>query len=421
MMKRLIRWLIVLIVLGGLGGLAYGPATAYWQERTKVTFREVEVTRGKIVAVVNSTGTVKPVLSVSVGSFVSGPIVELLVDFNDEVKKGQLLARVDPKIYIATVNRDKATLATQKAAVMRVKSNLQQAVNNEKRSLALRKENASFISDQDMDQFKFARMSLEADLAVAVASVDQAQESLGLSEANLEYTKILSPVDGVVIDRKIDEGQTMAAQFQTPELFIMAPDMRKEMRVFASVDESDIGLIRAAKEAGQPVHFTVDSYPDDLFEGVIFQIRMSSTTTQNVVTYPVVVSAKNPDLKLMPGMTASISFQLRETGVVLRVPNAALRYYPQREHVRPADYEILDNKAPAAGETDESTSNARSADDKAELRRNRNRRHVWVVEGSLLRAVPVVIGLSNNQYTEVVSGDLKDSDKPVTGLQPKTP
>ncbi len=213
----------------------------------------------------------------------------------------------------------------------------------------------------------------------------------------------------------------MAAQFQTPELFIMAPDMRKEMRVFASVDESDIGLIRAAKEARQPVRFTVDSYPYDLFEGTIFQIRMSSTTVQNVVTYPVVVSAKNPDLKLMPGMTASISFQLRETGVVLRVPNAALRYYPQREHVRPEDRAILDNKGPSAGETEDGVTNSPSADDKAELRRKRNRRHVWVVEGNLLRAVPVVVGLSNNQYTEVVSGELKDGEKLVTGLQPKTP
>lgn len=418
-MKRLIRWLVVLIVLGALGGLAYGPGLAYLKERNKVQFRQAEVTRGKIIAVVNSTGTVKPVLSVSVGSFVSGPIVEVLVDFNHEVKKGQLLARVDPKIYDATVKRDKATLATQKAGVMRVKANLEQAVNNEKRSVALRKENASFISDQDMDQFKFARMALQADLALAEASVDQAQESLGLSEANLKYTEIRSPVDGVVIDRKIDEGQTMAAQFQTPELFIMAPDMRAEMRVFASVDEADIGLIRAAKEAGQPVRFTVDSYPDDLFEGTIFQIRMSSTTTQNVVTYPVVVSAKNPDLKLMPGMTASISFQLSETDIVRRIPNAALRYYPLREHVRPEDREILDNKTPASGDADESTGTARSADDKAELRRKRNRRHVWVVDGDLLKAVPVVVGLSSNQYTEVVSGDLKDGDKLVTGILPK--
>jgi HlyD family secretion protein len=418
-MKRLIRWLVVLIVLGGVGALAYGPVAAYWKERNKVNFREVEVTRGKIVAVVNSTGTVKPVLSVSVGSFVSGPIIEIFVDFNDEVTKGQILAKVDPKIYEATFKRDRATLATQKAAVNRVKANLQQAINNEKRSVALRKENASFISDQDMDQFKFARMSLEADLAVAQASVEQAEESLGLSKANLDYTNIVSPVNGVVIDRKIDQGQTMAAQFQTPELFIMAPDMRKEMRVFASVDESDIGLIRAAKEAGQPVRFTVDSYPDDLFEGTIYQIRMSSTTAQNVVTYPVVVSAKNPDLKLMPGMTASISFQLRETGIVLRVPNAALRYYPQREHVRSEDHEILDNKGPAAGETEEGVDGTRPADDKAELRRKRHRRHVWVVDGDLLRAIPVVAGLSNNQYTEIVSGAVKEGDKLVTGLQPK--
>ena len=149
------------------------------------------------------------------------------------------------------------------------------------------------------------------------------------SEANLDYTEIRSPVDGIVIDRKIDPGQTVAATFQTPELFIVAPDMRKEMHVFASVDEADIGLIRDAQESGQPVRFTVDAYPDDLFEGKIFQIRKSSTTTQNVVTYPVVVSAPNPDLKLLPGMTASISFQVaRDATNVLRIPNAALRFYP---------------------------------------------------------------------------------------------
>jgi HlyD family secretion protein len=417
-MQRLLRWSLVLGVLAAAAWAISGPGLTYLKERNRVHYREADVTRGRIVAVVNATGTIKPVRSVQVGSFVSGPIESIYVDFNDEVKKDQVLAKIDPQIYKANVARDEAIWATRKADVARVTAQLQQARNNEKRSLALRAQNRSFISDQEIDQYKFGRMALEADLAVAERSVEQAKASLEQSLANLGYTHIKAPVDGIIIDRKIDPGQTVAAQFQTPELFVVAPDMKKEMRVFASVDEADIGLIRQAQESGQPVRFTVDSCPDDLFEGTIFQIRKNSTTTQNVVTYPVVVSAPNPDLKLFPGMTANISFQLKETGAVLRIPNAALRFYPQREQVREDDRELLENKGPAAGEADEQASYA-SAQEKAELRRKRNRRHVWVRDGDFLRAVEVVIGLSNNQHTELVSGDLRDGDRLVTGVQPK--
>ena len=269
-----------------------------------------------------------------------------------------------------------------------------------------------------MDQFKFNRMSLEAQLAVAETTVKQAEANLDTSEANLAYTKITSPVDGVIIDRKVDPGQTVASQFQTPELFIVAPDMRKEMHVFASVDEADIGLIRDAQETGQPVRFTVDAYPDDLFEGKIFQIRKNSTTTQNVVTYPVVVSAPNPDLKLLPGMTASISFQVGESDDVPRIPNAALRFYPQREQVRPEDRKLLEGAEPPEG-AEAQVEESLSAEEKAEVRRRRSRRHVWVVDGDFLRAVEVDTGLSDSKYTELVSGDVREGRKLVTGIQPK--
>jgi len=251
------------------------------------------------------------------------------------------------------------------------------------------------------------------------ALVDQAKANLNQAEANLNYTKIVSPVDGVVIDKKIEPGQTVAgSQFQTPELFVVVPNMDKEIYVVAAVDEADIALIELAKRSNQPVHFTVDSSPDDLFEGKIVQIRMDSTTTQNVVTYPVVVSAPNPDLKLKPGMTASVTFQVRSTQDVLRIPNAALRYFPPRDLVRLEDRAIIENKI-ATVEADESTATRRSAEEKAELRRKRNRRHVWVVDGDKLRAVEVVVGLSNNQHTELVSGDLQEGDKLVTGIQAK--
>jgi HlyD family secretion protein len=418
-MKRLTRWVLIVAVLGVIGWALSGPAASYWRERNRVTYRDAEVTRGAVVAVVNSTGTVKPVQSVSVGTFVSGPILTIHVDFNGEIKKGDLMARIDPRIYEASVARDRAFLANQRAAVERVQAQLQQARNDEARSKALRAENRTFISDAEMDQFKFKRMMLEAELTFAETAVQQAQASLDTSEANLEYTRIIAPVDGVVIERKIDPGQTVAASFQTPELFVVAPDMRKEMRVFASVDEADIGQIREAQRTGQPVRFTVDSYPDDLFSGIVHQIRQNSTTTQNVVTYPVVVSAPNPDLKLLPGMTASLSFQVGEAKDVLRVPNAALRFYPQREQVRPEDRPLLEVAAePHENDQDRSDTNL-SAQDKADARRRRNRRHVWVVDGELLRAVPVVTGLVDSKNTELVNGELQVGDKLVTGVQVK--
>src|SRR5262249_52037125 len=152
---------------------------------------------------------------------------------------------------------------------------------------------------------------------------------LVFSQAQLRYTNIKAPVDGIIINRKIDPGQTLAAQFQAPELFVVAPDMRTKMYVHASVDEADIGLIHEAQRKDLPVTFTVDAYPDDLFEGMIEEIRLSSTTTQNVVTYPVIVAAPNPDLKLLPGMTASISFEVNRRADIIKIPNSALRYFPQ--------------------------------------------------------------------------------------------
>lgn len=424
-MGRLLRWVLILSVLGAMGWASYQPAAQYLRERNRVRYVEAEVKRGRVVAVRNSTGTVKPVRSVQVGAFVSGPIEEIRVEFNADVKKGELLAKIDPKLYEANVARDRALLATRIAEVVRAKAQLQLAINDEKRSKILRSERKDFISDAEMDQYRFGRMAQEAAVAVAETSVQQAQANLANSEANLAYTRIISPVDGIIIDRKVDPGQTVASQFQTPELFIVAPDMRKEMHIFASVDEADIGLIRQAQETGQPVRFTVDAYPDDLFEGRIFQIRRNSTTTQNVVTYPVLVSAPNPDLKLLPGMTATLSFQVSEANDVLLVPNSALRFYPQREQVRAEDRKLLDSSdivAPAPADSSDPNSKVQetlSAEEKAGVRRNRNRRHVWAVEGSFLRAIEVRTGISDSQFTELVSGDLKVGQKLATRVQPK--
>ncbi len=420
-MRFLAKLVTVLILFVGLGAAAYQPTADYLKERNKPHFRTVEVEEGEIIEVRNSTGTIKPVLEVHIGSFVSGPITELFVEHNDEVNEGDLLAKVDPLIYQASVDRDRASLLSRQAELKRVQARLQNAINDEKRSLGLKADNSDYISDTEIDQFKFSRLALEAELLVTEASIEQAKANLKNSEANLAYTEIRSPVDGMVTDRMIDPGQTLAAQFQAPELFIIAPDMRKEMHVFADVNEADIGHIRQAQEAGETVHFTVDAYPGELFDGTITQIRLSPTETQTVVTYPVIVSAPNPDLKLLPGMTADITFPIAKRTNVVKIPNTALRYYPQnRAHVREADLEILDgteNVTP--DEEEQQTDEEPPATERAKADTSRNRRHVWVEEDGKLHAIAVVFGISDYKFTELISGDLKPGQKLVVGLEKK--
>jgi HlyD family secretion protein len=415
-MKILLRCLIALVVVGGLAAAAYRPTMDYWAQRNRPHWRKVEVARGRIVADVKSTGKIEPVLKVSIGSFVSGPVTELHADFNQVVKKGDLLARIDPRLYKAIVDQHMAMLATRKADVDRAKALLRQAERDEQRAIALRDENEDFISGKEMDALHFNRLSLAAQLKLAEAAVDEAQGALANAEANLEYTKILSPVDGMVIDKKIDRGQTLAAQFQTPELFIIAPDMEKKMHVFASVDEADIGLIIKAQQRGLPVEFRVDAYRGEVFYGQIEQIRKNSTTTENVVTYPVVVAAGNPDLKLLPGMTASLSFQIEEREDVICVPNSALRFFPEPRQVRPEDREILYGALDR--EESELQQTHRTAEERAAASKKEKLRHVWVEEGQFLRAVEIVTGLTDLKYSELVSGDLKEGDALVIGLKP---
>ncbi len=425
MKRRFLRtWIIIaLIVLvpGGLIALATPYVRAYWKERNRTKYSEVEVTKGDIEVIRNSPGEVQPILRVQIGARVSGPITELLVDFNDKVVVDQLMARIDPRLYKAALARDQASLATAKANVTKAKALLEQARNDERRALDLREINEEYLADTTMDQYKFNRMSLEAQLEIAMASVKQAEANLENSNVNLSYTEIRSPYNGVVIDRKIDEGQTLAAQFTAPELFVVAPDMEKEMYVYASVGEPDIGEIRTAVKRQQPVEFTVYAYPEDLFKGTVYQIRMNPTTIQNVVTYPVVIKAPNPDMKLMPGMTANISFSVEERKDVIKVPNAALRFYPVKPSlVREEDREILEgvSKEKKTSEDDESgVIKSRSASEVAEAGKKRRKRHVWVVEGDFLRAVEITIGVIGNEYSELIEGDLEPDQKLVSGVE----
>lgn len=418
-MKTLLKIVIVASLIGAAGVIAYRPAATYWAQRNQVTWETASIERGDITRYVNSTGTVQPVLSVSIGSFVSGPIVELNVDFNDEVKVGDVLARVDPRLFKANVDRDEATLATRQAELERVEAQLQQALNNYIRGQKLRQTNQDFMSDREMDVLVFEVKSLQAQRKLAKASIQQSQASLETSRANLNYCEVTAPVDGVVIDRKINPGQTLAAQFQTPELFVIAPDLREKVHVFASVDEADIGLIQKAKAEGRSVTFTVDAHPEEVFAGEIEQIRVSSVAEQSVVTYPVVIAASNPELKLLPGMTASISFEVATTQNVRKIPNAALRFYPEDvKFVRESDRHLVDGsewKNTSAAGTGENEIANRTAAEKAQAQQKKNQRHVWVVDGQLLKAVPITTGLTENRFTELAQGDLEVGAALVTG------
>lgn len=421
-MRLLIKLIVVLLIIGGLGYVGWLRAAAWLVERNRPQYRTAAVDQGDIRITVNATGEVKPVLSVQIGSFVSGPIQELHVEFNQEVKANQLLAKVDPRIYEAGVQRDLAALETRKAEVLRVEAELQRARNDEARSLQLKEENEDFISRTELDQYRFSRQALEAQLNVAKAAVKQAEATLQNSQLNLDYTNIRSPVDGIVIDRKIDPGQTLAAQFQTPELFVVAPDLRREMHIFASINEAEIGLIREAKDAQQPVYFSVDAYPEKLFTtGRIDQVRYSSTTNQNVVTYPVVVSTPNPDLLLLPGMTANLTFQVRALTDIVRIPNAALWFRPpDRSMVRPEDQSRLDLNTEQEPEDEQQVSVTASSppvDESIASRVAATSRLVWVRDGDLLKAVDVKVGESDFRFTRLVEGDLKPGDELVIGIR----
>lgn len=413
-MKSLLKKLIIGAIVCGLAFAACRPIVGKFAAGNKPNWRTAKVTKGRILYDVRATGEVKPVLLVSIGSFVSGPITDLYADFNQEVKEGDMLARVDPRLFKAAVARDEATLETRRADVQRVQALYQQAVRNEQRATALRDENEDFISPREMDNFHFQRMSLEAQLKLAKAAIKQAEAALQTSQANLGYTDIRSPVDGIVVNRLIEEGQTLAAQFQMPELFTLAPDMDKKMHVFATIDEADVGRILQAKEKGLPVEFTVSAYPNDTFYGEIEQIRKNSTNTENVVTYPVVVAAPNPELKLLPGMTASLSFQVDERKDAVRVPNSALRFYPpNRNLVREADRKILDGEEES--DEDEESDKHLTDEEKEELKVKRSKRYVWMKDGEFIKAVEVTIGLVGWKHTELVDGELEEGDELIIG------
>jgi HlyD family secretion protein len=319
-MKRAIIALVLLALAGG-GGYAYYK---YRKKAPEPTVMTAAVTRGDIADTVGATGTLQAVTTVQVGTQVSGTIQELHADFNSLVKKDQVIARLDPSLFATQIEQGRANLIRAQADLERLKVSLDDARTKQKRAHEL--SDRQLIPQSELDTADVNTRSIEAQIRSSQAQVTQAEASLNQNQVNLEHTVIRAPIDGLVISRNVDVGQTVAASMQAPTLFVLAADLTK-MQVVANLDESDVGRIRP----GQHVTFRVDAYPAEDFVGAVAQVRLQPIVQQNVVTYATVIDVPNPELKLKPGMTANVNVEIARRTDVVRVPNAALRFRPTPE------------------------------------------------------------------------------------------
>jgi HlyD family secretion protein len=383
-------WYAALLLL--VSGAGYGGWYAWrtWGPReSKVSYRTTKVERGDVVQIVRATGTVQPQRLVQVGTQVNGIVQKLYVDFNTRVKTGDIIARIDPSVYQANLSQCDANLIRSQAAVDEARANLLKASNDLARATGLAER--KMIATADLDTSVASAAAAAAQVKVADAQVQQNSAARDLARANLGYTVIATPVNGVVISRNVDEGQTVVASMSAQTLFTIATDLRTIL-INASVPEADIGPV----SVGQTVTFNVDAFPTT-FTGTVDQIRLAASTVQNVVTYPVMVCASNPEEKLFPGMTANISCIIASHTNVLRVANAALRFKPPKtdnDHTAPKSV-----RASSAGE-------------------ERNRGRLWVAgTNQLLRPIRVTIGLTDGTTTEVSGETLAEGMDVITGVQ----
>lgn len=412
---NLLRTALVLAVLAAAAG-GYAWLTSGNGGGEHPQYRLARVERGPLTAAVAASGTLNAVATVQVGSQISGQVKEIHADFNTQVKAGQVIARIDPETFELRVTQARADLDAAQSAVAvarsglaaqmaergRVKVTLADAQRDYGRKRALVEK--SFISPSELDKARTlleatreqlkaveAQMRVgEAQVRSALAAVKQRESLLKQAQVDLERTIIRAPVDGTVILRNVDAGQTVAASLQAPVLFTIARDLR-DMQVEAAIDEADVGRLRT----GLPATFTVDAFPRRSFAGEIVQIRKSPVNVQNVVSYTVVISARNPDLALLPGMTANVRVVVEQRADALKVPNAALRF-------RPAD-EAQARPKPRSGATATGQGAGHAG-------------RVWVPEGRGARAVDVRLGLSDGLSTEVISGQLQEGAEVVVGL-----
>jgi HlyD family secretion protein len=359
--------LVVVAVLAVAGAAAFALLR---DGKEAVKYKTEAVARGDVLQTVTATGTVNPVTTVLVGTQVSGTIKDIYVDFNSPVTKGQLIARIDPATFEAQVAQARANLLLARANLQKAEATLVDARRTRDRNRELLRKD--MVAQGDVDTAETNYETARAGVNASKAQVAQAEASLNNALTNLQYTRILSPVDGIVVSRNVDVGQTVAASFQTPTLFTIAQDLTK-MQIDTNVDEADIGKVAV----GQEVEFTVDAFPDVTFRGKVSQVRIAPIIVENVVTYDVVIVVDNPELKLKPGMTANVSIIVASKKGVLRIPNAALRFSP--------------SQGGGAG-----------------LREGPG---VWVLRSGRPARVPVTTGISDGMYTELLKGELGEGQQ----------
>jgi HlyD family secretion protein len=361
----------ILIIGGIIIVIAIAVFILFRGKGNEQKFRTEKVIRGDIEMSVTATGTVNPVTTVLVGTQVSGTIKNIYVDFNSSVKKGQLIARIDPALFDAQVNQARANLLAAKANLEKAEATLVDAKRTMERNKELLAKD--LIAQSDFDTAETNYETAKASVSAAKSQVAQSEAALSSADTNLFYTKIVSPVDGIVVSRNVDVGQTVAASFQTPTLFSIAQDLTK-MQIDTNVAEADIGNVKV----GEDVEFTVDAYSDTTFKGKVWQVRNAPITVQNVVTYDVVVQVDNPEFKLKPGMTANVSIIISIKKDVLKIPNAALRF-------KPAEKVKTGAQQKGAG--------------------------VWILEQGNPKRVPVSLGISDGNYTELISGKISEGQE----------
>ncbi len=385
-------------VIGGLSALLVVAIAGVWWfsgSSGTVHYTTAPVTHGAVMRAVTATGTVNPVLTIIVGSYVSGVIQEISCDYNTEVKQGQICAKIDPSPYQTVVDQNNANLGVAKAQREKDKANLAYAQLNYERNARLAQTDA--VSKDTLDISKNGLDQARAQIGVDEATIAQRQAQLAAAQVNLDYTKIVSPVDGTVVSRNVTVGQTVAASFQTPTLFLIATDLTK-MQVDTNVSESDIGGIKD----GDKAFFTIDAFPKRTFEGTVSQVRQSPQNIQNVVTYDVVVSVDNTDLALKPGMTAATRIVIDQRRNVLRVPSQALRFAPAS--IEPLAQPSSKPTKKTAAVNGEGTPAV-----------------VWMLKDGKPARIPIVSGLDDDAFVEILQGELKPDDPVIVTEQRNGP
>lgn len=378
-------WLLLLVVAAGAALLLRDDEVA------RPGFTTVAVDRGNIVARVTASGTLSALVTVEVGSQVSGRIQALYADYNSQVAEGQVIAKIDPTLFEAQVASAHANVQAAQAGVLRARVQSADAQRQAQRADELFER--QLIAQSERDTVRANADAAQADIAAAEAQLAQARASLTQAEANLRYTDIVSPTDGIVISRSVNAGQTVAASLQAPVLFQIAQDLR-QMQVNTSVAEADVGRLTP----DTPVYFGVDAWPGERFAGRVRQIRNEPQILQNVVTYDAVIDVDNPELRLKPGMTANVTFVIARRDDVLRVPNAALRFRPPPSLLPQPQAPVVRRVAAGGSATPDGSTD------------------IWVLRDGVPQPLQVRTGVSDGSYTELVDGGLQPGDRLITGI-----